>query len=36
MKILIVEDENGLREAVMESLRQEGYLVDRTVRADWI
>lgn len=30
MKILIVEDENGLREAVMESLRQEGYLVDGT------
>lgn len=30
MKILIIEDENGLREAVMESLKQEGYLVDGT------
>lgn len=30
MKILIIEDENGLRDAVMESLRQEGYLVDGT------
>ena len=30
MKILIIEDENGLREAIMESLRQAGYLVDGT------
>lgn len=30
MKILVIEDEAGLREAVMESLRQEGYLADGT------
>lgn len=30
MKILVIEDEAGLREAIMESLRQEGYLADGT------
>ena len=30
MKILVVEDETGLREAIIESLRQEGYLADGT------
>ncbi len=30
MKILVIEDEAGLRDAVMESLRQAGYLADGT------
>ncbi len=30
MKILVVEDEAGLREALVESLKQEGYLADGT------
>lgn len=30
MKVLIIEDENGLRDAIMETLKQEGYLVDGT------